>query len=51
MNDKEIIEIIDFEEIIKSLNEGTIKESSDVYDDEYNDDDYDDVACCGPWSH
>lgn len=48
MNDKDII---DFEKIIDELNANTIKGDYENYDDDYCDDNYDDVACCGPWSH
>ena len=49
--------VININELINELNEGTIKENNinsiDSYDDKYDDkyDDYVDFACCGPWSH
>ena len=43
------LKIVNLNELITKLNEGTIKEYQ--YEDSYSDDNYSDVACCGPWSH
>lgn len=45
------LKIVNLNELIKKLNEGTIKEMKceDSYSDKY--DDYSDYDCSGPWSH
>jgi len=50
--DEEIV--VNLNDLIDELNASTIKEGNHhcgSYDDGYDDDNYVDWACCGPWSH